>query len=224
MKKLYIIILIGLTLLSFAVAFGVTFFINRSRPNLLDEPAEGQAQAAMSETDTPGAIFIGGGDDELSMSMSEKQLQSLIYDIREKMKEYDYKEEQLDKREERLNMVSTALQEDIARLNDLRAQLTTTLASIKQQEQNLQKSLLEIDDIEKANMQRIAERYDKMDTLQASVIMINMVENKQIDDVALILNFMSERQSAKLLGEIGNDNPEIATALNAKLAHIKEIQ
>lgn len=224
MKKLHLIILIGLTILSFAVAFGVTFFIQKSRTNLLDEPGETEGQAAGSQTDTPGAIFIGGGDDELSMSMSEKQLQSLIYDIREKMKEYEYKQKQLDKREERLNMASAALQEDIQRLNELRAQLTTTLASIKQQEQNLQKSLLEIDDIEKTNMQRIAERYDKMDTVQASKIMINMVDNKQIDDVALILNFMSERSSAKLLGEIGTKNPDIATALNAKLAHIKEVQ
>lgn len=223
MKKLHWILLIAGTLVIFAAAFGVTFFVLKSRPNLLDEETQGQAAGSGAINDTPQAIFIGGGDDNMSQSMSEKQLQSLIYDIRQKMEEYQFREKLLNNREERIRMAGEELQKDIERLNELRVQLTTTLASLKQQEENLQKSLIEIDEIEKRNMQRIAERYDKMDSEQASKIMVNMVENKQIDDVAMILNYMSERTSAKVLGTIGMSNADIATALNEKLARIKEV-
>jgi len=154
--------------------------------------------------------------------MTEKQLQNLIYDIRQKMKEYKSREKELDLQEVRLRTARTSLQDDIDRLDNLRVQLTATVATLKQQETSLRNSMVEIGTVEKSNVQSIAGRYDKMDITQASKIMVNMVSNNQLDDAAKIIYYMSERTSGKLLGEIGNTKPEFAVILCNQLKRMSE--
>jgi len=225
-KKIQVIILAGAGIVSFAGAFGVTWFFKKSQPVLPETVAE-QAQEDTGLTGQepgigPTVARVSAGSDALERNMTEKQLQSLIYDIREKMKEYKSREKELDEQEERLEVARASLQQDIDRLNILRVQLASTLASLRQQEDNLKQSMVEITAAEKLNMQRIAGRYDKMDVSQASKIMINMVSNNQLDDAAKIMYYMSERTSGKLLGEIGNAKPELAVVLCDQLKRIKE--
>ena len=226
MKKIQIIILAGTGILSFAGAFAVTFFVKKSQPVLPETVAE-QAQedtGLTSQATGVGATQRGVsiGSDGLVRNMTEKQLQSLIYDIREKMQEYKSRENELDEQEERLKVARVSLQQDIDQLNELRVQLATTLASLKQQEENLKQSMVEITVAETTNMQRIAGRYDKMDVSQASKIIINMLSNNQLDDAAKIMYYMSDRTSGKLLGEIGNTKPQLAGVLCDQLKRIKE--
>lgn len=228
MKKIQIIILAGAGVVSFVGAFGITWFLKKSKPAL--------PVAAVSEQTESGETGVGpagirpvrslasGGTDAFTRGMTEKQLQSLIYDIREKMKEYKSREKDLDLQEERLRSARASLQEDIDRLDSLRVQLTSTVATLKQQEASLRNSLVEIETTEKNNMQSIAGRYDKMDITQASKIMVSMVSNNQLDDAAKIVYYMSERTSGKLLGEIGNTQPELAVVLCSQLKRMRESQ
>ena len=103
-------------------------------------------------------------------------------------------------------------------------QLTATVATLKQQEASLRNSLLEIETTEKSNIQSIAGRYDKMEIPQASKIMVSMVSNYQLDVAAKIVYYMSERTSGKLLGEIGNTQPELAVVLCSQLKKMRESQ
>jgi len=108
MKKIQIIILAGTGIVSFAGAFGVTRFVKKSQPVLPEIVAE-QAQedtGLMSQAPGIGPTRAGvpAGSDGLVRSMTEKQLQSLIYDIREKMQEYKSRENELDEQEERLKV------------------------------------------------------------------------------------------------------------------------
>jgi flagellar motility protein MotE (MotC chaperone) len=156
--------------------------------------------------------------------MTEKQLQGLIYDIRERMKEYQSRDKELDLQEERLNTARALLQEDIERLNELGVRLTTAVAGLKQQESSLRNSMVEIGAAQKSNIQLIAGRYDKMDISQASKIMISMASSNQLNDAAQIMYYMSERTSGKLLGEIGNSQPEVAVILCNQLKRMRESQ
>ncbi|MHC4721752.1 MAG: hypothetical protein ACYS6I_03480 [Planctomycetota bacterium] len=228
MKKIQIIILAGAGVVSFGGAFGVTWFLKKSKPAL--------PVAAVSEQTESGDTGVGlagirsvrslasGGTDAFTRGMAEKQLQSLIYDIREKMKEYKSREKDLDLQEGRLRSARASLQEDIDRLDGLRVQLTATVVTLKQQEASLRNSLVEIETTEKSNIQSIAGRYDKMDITQASKIMVSMVSNNQLNDAAKIVYYMSERTSGKLLGEIGNTQPELAVVLCSQLKRLKESQ
>jgi flagellar motility protein MotE (MotC chaperone) len=226
MKKIQIIILAGTGVVSFAGAFAVTWFVKQSQPVLPEIVAEqvqedtgftGQATGA-----GPTQAGFSTGSDGLGKNMTEKQLQSLIYDIREKMKEYKSRDSELDEQEERLKVARESLQQDVDQLNELRVQMAATLASLKQQEDNLKQRMVEITAAETANMKRIAGRYDKMDVSQAGKIIINMLSNNQLNDAAKIVYYMSDRTSGKLLGEIGNTKPQLAGVLCDQLKRIKE--
>ena len=228
MKKIRIIILAGAGVASFAGGLGVTLLVKKMRPAL--------PVAVVSEQTDSGDVGVGpagirpvrslglGGTDAFTRGMTEKQLQSLIYDIREKMKEYKSREKDLDLQEERLRSARISLQEDIDRLDILRVQLTATVATLKQQETSLRNSLVEIETTEKSNIQSIAGRYDKMDITQASKIMVSMMSTNQLNDAAKIVYYMSERTSGKLLGEIGNTQPELAVVLCSQLKRMRESQ
>jgi hypothetical protein len=227
-KKIQIIILAGAGVVSFVGAFGVTWFLKKSKPALpvavISEQTEAVDTGIGSADIRPVRSLGSGGTDASSRGMTEKQLQSLIYDIREKMKEYRSRENDLDLQEERLKSARASLQEDIDRLDSLRVQLTATVATLKQQEASLQNSLVEIKMTEKTNIQSIASRYDKMDITQASKIMVSMVSNNQLNDAAKIVYYMSERTSGKLLGEIGNTQPDVAVILCSQLKRMRESQ
>ncbi len=231
MKKLKIIILASAGLASFAGVFTVSWFIIKSRP-ALPETAQEQVQ----EETSPDMFDISGPDSnteislledgvtnyKLSKSMTEKQLKSLIYDIREKMKEYRYSEKELDRRKQRMLVLQDTLQEDIDRLDTLRVQLTSIISNLQQQEHSLKQTTLKIDETEQANMKNLAGRYDKMSTDMASNIMINLASNDQLNDAVKIIYYMSERTSGKLLGEIGNSKPNLAASISLQLKRIIE--
>ncbi len=231
MKKLQIIILASAGLVSFVSSFTVFWLIKRSQP-VLPETAQKQVQ----EGTGLGMFDISGPDSNteislleddatsyrLSKSMTEKQLKSLIYDIREKMKEYRYSEKELDRRKQRMRVIQDTLQEDIDRLDTLRVQLTSILSNLQQQEHSLEQTTLKIEETEQTNMKSLAARYDKMSTDLASNIMINMASNNQLNDAVKIMYYMSERTSGKLLGEIGNSQPNLAALISLQLKRIKE--
>ncbi len=231
MNKIKIIMLAGAGIVSFAGGFGATLLMKKTKPALPVEVVSQEPEAG--DTLTGGSGFgsaqsfsstSSGASGGYSRGMSEKQLQSLIYDIREKMNDYRSRENGLEIQEERLKIARDNLQEDISRLDNLQMQLTSAISSLKQQEASLQNRMLEIDAAEKTNMQGLAGRYDKMDVSQASKIMVSMVSNNQLDDAAKIVYYMSERTSGKLLGEIGNNQPDVAMVLVSQLKRMKEIQ
>jgi septal ring factor EnvC (AmiA/AmiB activator) len=231
MKKLRIIILASAGLASFASVFAVSWFIKRSQP-VLPEPTQKQVR----EETSPEIFDISGPDSntetslleddatsyKLSKSMTEKQLKSLVYDIREKMKEYRYSEKELDRRKQRMQVIRDTLQEDIDRLDTLRVQLTSILSNLQQQEHSLKQTVLKIEETEQVNMKNLAARYDKMSTDLASNIMINLASNNQLNDAVKIMYYMSERTSGKLLGEIGKSKSDLAALISLQLKRIKE--
>lgn len=238
MKKIQIIILIVAGILSFASAFTVSWMINKKKAAAVAQQLQQQQQEQQTQVnadaDDPFGFsepsktntinFASLGEDRIQMGMTERQLQHLIFDIRDKMKEYQSRQKALDTEAERIEISRAALQEDIERLNSLRDKLNVTLANIQQKEESLKKSLIEIQEIEKSNYQRLAATYDKMDSTQAGRIMISMAAGSQMEDSVKILYYMSERTVAKLLAEIATTKPELASVISLQLKHIKEVQ
>jgi hypothetical protein len=227
MKKIQIIIFAAAGLLSFAAVFTVSFMIKKNQVVLPDVEPEA---AMMGEDDgmfgEPDFTVSGDGGEvesySLSKSMTEKQLKSLIYDIREKVKETKFTEKRLEIQEERIQTLREVMQADIERLEKLRLELTSVIANLTQQEHNLQQTIITIEVLEKANMQKLAGRYDKMSTDMASDIIVSMAGNNQMNDAVMILYYMSERTSGKLLGTIGKTQPGIAASISLMLKKVQE--
>lgn len=229
MKKYQIMIVAAAGLLSFGASFGVNWFKQQKSAAAAVLPPEqtvsdGRPKTAQSET-VMSSSFSGPRDADTGQEqsgLSERQLQNLIYDVRQKMRDYAVRERELDQEAERIDIARISLQDDIEELNSLREKLDLTLAALKEKEEQIQKSVIEIESIERANIQRLAITYDRMDPAQAGKIMMSMAANNQLQDVVKILYYMNERNAGRVLGEIGTTRPEVAGILSLQLKRVKE--
>ena len=236
-KKL-IIITAAAGLASFAGAF---FLGWRTEPPSVSGPEEsGQPTPAAVETvpelPQPGVGVIGAvgtATDREKKAMTEKQLKNLVFEVREKMQEYNDKLQSLEVWEKRLQRAKDTLKEDIKNLNDLRVELTLIVTGLKDERDKLLKSRLEVAQAEKDNLVLIAATYDKMDASSASKILISMCASQTqpdkvdsqgsgFDEAVKILYYMTERTKAKLLAEVTTAEPKLAAFLTRRLKNVVE--
>jgi len=236
-KKL-IIITAAAGLISFAGAFIVGWLTKPSppsRPDELSQPtlagAEVELELLGPESGTMDTVVAPSGT--MKKAMTERQLKSLVYEIREKVREYNNKLQGLEVQEQRLQVAQDVLKKDIENLNNLRIELASIIASLKEERDNLLKSRIEITNTEKANMVSIAAAYDKMDVSSAGKILNSMCAGQMgggkvdsggssFDEAAKILHYMTERTKAKLLAELATSEPKLAAALSRRLKQIVE--
>jgi len=219
-KKL-IIITAAAGLVSFAGAFS---FVWLTKPKVTSQEAEsvpGQPAAGDIE-----ALVIASS--KMKPTMTEEQLKNLVFDIQEKIKEYNEKLESLEVRERRLQMAHDLITGDIEKLNNLRVELASAVARLRSEQDKLFKSRVEIAKAEKANLMSIAATYDRMKPDGASKILTNMSkiqtggEGNNLDDAVKILHYMGERTRANLLAELTTSEPKLAAILCQRLKQIVE--
>jgi len=224
MKKRQILMLTLAGMLSFVSVFAVSWFFTRNSTEALPSAEPSQA-AATNTANEPGSdqfAYLASVAQQQPMGMTERQLQSLMQDIRNKSRDYQKREQALDTKAERIEITSQSMQDDINRLNELRNKLSQILSDIEQKQERLQESIVEIEGIEQENFKRLASTYEKMDVTQACRIMVNMAVSNQLQDSVKILYYMNERTAGKLLGEIATAKPELASVICMQLKHVKE--
>jgi flagellar motility protein MotE (MotC chaperone) len=221
MNKLHIIVLILTGTVSFGAAFGTGFILKRNKA-LAAAASAGtiSAQAATSSAKTATPVNLTENFNETTLS--ENQLKTLIYDLRQKIEDTKNRQKEIEQDAERIIITRQTLAGEIEQLNQLRENLNQTLLTLQEKECSIRDSLTEIEAVEKANLVKIAATYDKMDPTQSAKILTTMVSNNQIKDAVKILYYMSERSAGKLLGEIGTTRPETASTLSLLLKQIKE--
>ena len=224
MSKKLIIIVAGAGLLSFAAAFAVAWL---TRPTA-ETPDTAAPPAPVSQEDmfklTPSTMADASPDTVSNMkkAMTAKQLKNLVYEVREKIHEYDSRLKSLKTKEQRLQIAQEMLKNDINELNNLRVELASTIITIKNERDKLDKSRVEIAKTEKGNLVSIAATYDKMEAEAAVKILTNISQDQtgSEDDAVKILYYMSERAKAKLLAQMSTTEPELAAFLCKKLKQI----
>ncbi len=227
-----VIIMAAAGLASFAAAFFAAKF-TRTTHGPAAEPNQAAVVAQVSDSKLPEAGTEGLGvagktDGEMRKNITEKQLKSLVYEVREKMREYDNKLQDVEQREQRLQSAQGMLKKDIEELNNLRTELASTVAAVKEQRDKLLKTRLDIAQVEKANLTTIAATYDKMDAASAGKILVSMCASQpqgaanNADDAVKILYYMSERSKAKVLAELVTSEPKLAAFLCQRLKQTME--
>jgi len=200
--------------------------------------AQGSSNAAQEPQDTgggprpiltPSAPKTADGPD--TRAMAEEQLKELIYEVREKIKDYDTKLQDLEKEKARLFVTKQTLKKDIETLNTLRVDLDAAAANAKNERDMLAKAVVEVEKVEKRNLVAIAAAYDKMDATRAAEILTNMAMNQtqsggnrgsNINDAVKILHFMQDRTKADVLAELVATEPALTALLCQKLKQITE--
>jgi len=232
--KKIIIMIAGAGLVSFAATFGLTWFTAaKAQPQVQELPPPTESAVVIQEDEetepVPEPVATGRiepYDNITTISVTEQKLKTLIYDVRRKKQEYDDKLESLVVREQRLKLAHDITRKNIEQLNKLQDELASTIQILKDERDKLLKSKIEIKNTEKINLQAIAAAYNKMDPAKASKILTGMSQTRKdpggdsLDDAVKILHFMSERTKAKLLAELVDSEPKLATILCQKLKHL----
>ena len=235
MSKKQIIFTIAGGLLSFVVAFAAVWLFGRSGEpappaTASSQPAANATQPTTSSEAAPASAQTSE-ESETIKGLSQKQLKSLVYEVREKIRDYEGKMKELELREERLAVTQETLKKDIEELNRLRVELAALAANLKEQRNRLLDAKAQITQSEKANLTGIAATYDKMDPTSASKILSSMcakqmetgrTQGGMIDDAVKILYYMTERTKAKLLAEMVTTEPKLAAVLCQRLKEIVE--
>jgi len=208
------------------VCFGASFTIAWiSRP--VPQATHAAEDAKPVEPNDPFEAAMNAGsvnpeDPGLSKTLTEKQLKILVQNLRGKIEEYETKTADLAAREQQLQISRQAFAADVNELNQLRVDLVSSAAEIKRQKKELDDYQLMINNDEAVNLKRTAVIYDKMDSASSSKIMINMCKNNQVNDAVKLINYMTERTAAKVLGEIATAEPQIAADICQGLKRLKE--
>ena len=223
-KKLILTIAAGL--ISFGAMFSVAWFTAKT-PAVTK--AESPADKSTSAPKLPSPRTLAATADEdsekrMRRAMTEKQLKSLVYEVRERIQEYDAKLAGLRSREQRLGVAHNELKKDVGDLNNLRVELASTIARLKEERSKLEKAQIEIEKTEQTNLMSIAATYDKMDPSSASTILTNMSKAKSgsPNDAIKILYYMGDRTKANLLAELANAEPSLAAYFCQKLKQMVE--
>ncbi len=240
MTKKLIVVTAAVGLVSFAGAFVLAWFSREAPVTGVEEPNQPVPSAQEIELKLPrppGDTMTAFASDEnvMARAMTEKQLKYLVYEVQEKMQEYNNKLQGLESRERRLQVAHDALKKDIENLNNLRIELVTAVAALKDERDKLLKSRVEVAQAEKANLAKIAATYDKMDSASASKILTSMCSrptpsggsadsDSKMDDAVKILHYMTERTKAQVLAQLVTTEPKLAASLCERLKQVVEKQ
>lgn len=231
MNKKQILIMAGIGVVCFGLSFVAGLFLNKPKP------ASGQSENTVEKIDPMGSKRNSGDsvdvgkvpfnsgnrtEQNLERKLSEKQLRTLVFEMRSKLAELDRREKDVTKKEQQINTSMEELQKNAEELKQLRVKLASMTSSIKEERKKLEESLIRIDKIEQKNIQKTAAIYDKMKSDEASLIIMDLFKNKQIDYAVKILYYMNERTSANLIAEIANKSSSTAALISDKLSQVEE--
>jgi hypothetical protein len=238
MSKKLIIMIAAAGLISFTGAFVFARLTKKAPVRASDESNKPTVAASDSVNKPllpqPEAGTMSPEESKIRNAMMVKRLKNLIFEVREKIREYDDKLQVLEVQGQRLQITRDALKKDIENLNNLQIELTSTVAGLKEQRNKLLKTRVDITKEEKANLILLAATYDKMDAQSASKILTSMCTkqiksadagevNNGLNDAIKILHYMTERTKAKVLAELVSSEPQLASLLCQRLKQISQI-
>ncbi len=229
MSKKLIIITAAVGLLISAGMFVLAWLTNTAGE--IPSPDAGQTAAASGQNGLKltlpqigASSVIASADSKMKRTMTEKQLKSLVFEIREKIGEYNLKLKNLELWEQRLLTAHDTAKKDIEEFTNLRIELASTVSALKDARDKLEKSRIQIALSEKNNLVSLAAAYDKMDSVSAGTILTNIsqAESSSSEDAVKILHYMGERTKAKVLAAIAETAPETSAYFCQKLKQIIE--
>jgi len=241
-KKMIIIIAI-VGLVSFAGTFALAWLnkpasISQTTASVISQSAsleqnEDRSELKLPQIETAAPAVIDTSGRTMERNMTDKKVKDLVYELQQKMQEYNNKLQGFQKQESRLQITQDTVKKDIENLNNLRIELASVVVGLKEQRDKLLKSRVEIAEAERVNLAKIAATYDKMEATSAGKILTNMCKSQpqnvepggnssNMNDAVKILYYMNERTKAKLLAEIVISEPELAAVLCGKLKQVVE--
>ncbi len=215
-KKMRIVLMAGLLVLSFALSCGVSLLLTPTPVAPLAGPTTGPA--TRPGEDVLAAVPMVTRAEGLQPR--QRQLEELIRDVRARRAECIALRHSLEQEAKRMEVARALLKKEADDLEKLRFQLVGPLTELREARAELEKSRILIATEERTNLKRTAAIYEKMDPASGSEILGEMCANQQETDAAKILRYMSERSAAKLLATM--QDKALAAKLSDMLKRMRE--
>lgn len=207
-KKLKIIVMAGLAVVSFALAFVATGMLHSSMSGGTDEGDP----AAMEEPTADQELLKSLAETQAGeMKPKEKHLSDLIKEVRAKMQQLDRKELELSEREQRLELATTKLRDQAKEIETLRMKLVAAMTPLNEARQELLSSYTVIEQQEEQNLENTARMWAKMDPASAARIIVEMFKADEKQAATKIIRYMSDKSWAAIMDEIvtlGSQEPD----------------
>ena len=133
-----LIIIVVAGLVSFGGTFAAGWFTKSKEPVTAD--TENLADETQNTDPVEMTSAIGSLQQPAKLSMAEREMKSLIFDLREKSNEYNEKLRVMENDQKRLEATRTQIKADIEELNTLRMELADTVVKIKSEKDKLEKT------------------------------------------------------------------------------------
>ncbi|NQV35253.1 MAG: hypothetical protein HQ515_21340 [Phycisphaeraceae bacterium] len=233
MNKKLLLIALGAGFVTFLVMIATVVFLLpkppaevTTDPNQMNPSNGSQTSQNTSYSEGPamaeaGSLLTGGSP--IKRNLSEVQLKSLIFEVRDNIKTYKTKLADLQLREQRLQMAQDMLREDIKELSQLRGELASAVMTLKAERDKLNESLVVVEANEIVNLAQLSAAYDKMDPISAGKILLSMSQSQTgsgSDDAIKILYYMTERVKAEVLASIAETEPGISAYYCTELKQV----
>jgi flagellar motility protein MotE (MotC chaperone) len=210
-KKKGIIFLVAMLVVSCSLTVGIRVATRKAPPHRLN--------AKNTEASTQPSTQPTTSLPQVPALATEHQVDNLVKDLQVRLEDVRKRQLELDQREKRIRISQELLIKQAQELEALRMEMVAPLTSLKEARAVLAKEQLAVTELEKANLKRTAQIYEKMDAESSGRILSGMCESNQEDDAAKILHFMSDRSAGKLLATLDS---KLAARLCDKLKKIKE--
>jgi len=213
--KLRIIILAAIAVTSFAVSYFISPWLggNSAAPT---QPSGGQVQNPAPETGAdPVAAAAGRAP---VAALKNRELKTLITELRLKLDDCRTKEEELAEREKRTSIAAADLKKQAQELEKLRLELIPALQRYQETKKSLETNQIKVVAAEEKNIKLLAGRYDSMDPEGAAKILTNLWAGEKQDLAVKILYYMQARSAAKVLAAISSSTEKDAAELAARLS------
>ena len=233
MSKKLIIIIAAAAVASFGGAFG-TGYITKSKAATAAEPnaapPHGEAARVQAELGL-GQPSAEQQEKARQRAMTEEQLRALVKDVRDKAQEYQDKLDGLQVQEQRIKVAQGALKEDVKALEDLRVEVATSVAALKAQRDELERTRIKIAENEKVSLKATATMYEKMDADSAARLLANTCKGRtgtaaehaaNVEDAVKTLSMMTDKKRGAVLASVMQTEPDLAGVLAMKLKQIVE--
>jgi septal ring factor EnvC (AmiA/AmiB activator) len=213
-KVLFILLLAGCGLVSFAASFLLT-----QKMVLTEEQEEPLAEEGPTADQT--LLNSLAAAEGRRLQPGEQELSQLVKDVRLRLQQLERRQRELDDRERRLAMAADQLQRQAEDLEKLRVELAAAYTPLKESRAKLMKERTLIRNQELLNVQNTAKMWAKMDPANCARLVVEMFQNNQAEAATKIIHFLPEKNWAAIMDEIQELGPAVDVIIR-QLRVVKE--
>ena len=134
------------------------------------------------------------------LSLPERELTTLVQDYRQQLQALKHRENLLEQRENRINLMQMDMEGSIRQFQAESAKLDAATKRLRQERKDLATDKITYAQAEKLGLKKSAAMLSSMEPEKASATLTSLIRGGSMKDVLLMLDMIQDRKSGEILG------------------------